>query len=195
MDKILEKFNKVNSGVVRTPLDNSFHLSKNRGKSISQVEYSRVIGSLMYLMSCTRPDIAYTVSTLSRYMSNPSADHWKAIIRILRYLRYTHNYGLHYTRYLTILEEYNDASWISDIKNSMFTNGYVFTLAGVVVSWKFFKQIVIARFIMESEFIVLDKCGEEAEWLCHFLKDIPKWQKLVPLICIHCDSQFAIGKT
>ena len=67
MDKILEKFNKDDSGVARTPLDNSLHLSKNRGKGISQVEYSRIIGSLMYLMSYTRPNTAYMVSRLSRY--------------------------------------------------------------------------------------------------------------------------------
>ena len=67
VDKILEKFNKDDSGVARTPLDNSLHLSKNRREGISQVEYSRVIGSLMYLMSCTRPDITYMVSRLSRY--------------------------------------------------------------------------------------------------------------------------------
>ena len=105
-----EKFNKDDSGVARTPLDNSLHLSKNRGEGISQVEYSRVIGSLMYLMSCTRPDIAYTVSRLSRYMSNLNADHWKAIVKVLKYLRYTCNYGLHYTRYLVVLEGYNDAN-------------------------------------------------------------------------------------
>ena len=96
VDKIFEKFNKDDSGVARMSLDNSLHLSKNRGEGISQVEYSRVIGSLMYLMSCTRPDIAYTVSTLSRYMSNPSAGHLKAIVRVLSYLQYTHNYGLHW---------------------------------------------------------------------------------------------------
>ena len=45
---------------------------------------------------------------------------------------------------------------------------------------------------MKSEFIALDKCGEKAEWLCHFLEDISKWQKPVP--CIHCDNQFAIGE-
>ena len=194
MDKILEKFNKDDSGVARTPLDNSLHLSKNRGKSTSQVEYSRVIESLMYLMSCTRPDIAYTISRLSRYTSNPSADHWKVIVKILRYLQYTHNYKLHYTRYPTILEGYNDANYISDIKYSNSTNGYVLTLTSAIVSWKSSNHTVITISMMESEFIVLDKCGEEAEWLCHFLKDIPKWQKLVPLICIHCDSQFAIGK-
>ena len=47
---------------------------------------------------------------------------------------------------------------------------------------------------MESEFIALDKCGEEAEWLRHFLEDIPRWPKPVPPICIHCDNQSAIGR-
>ena len=97
VDKILEEFNKDDSVVAKAPLDNSFHLSKNREKSISQVDYFRVIGSLMYLMSFTRPDIAYTVSKLSRYMSNPHIDHWKTIVKVPRYLRYTRNYGLPYT--------------------------------------------------------------------------------------------------
>lgn len=98
VDKILEKFNKDDTGLARTPIDTSQHLSKNKGESVSQVEYSRVIGSLMHLMSCTRPDIAYTVSKLSRYTSNPGNDHWKGIVRVLRYLRYTRDYGIHYTR-------------------------------------------------------------------------------------------------
>ena len=87
-------------------------------------------------MSCTRPDIAFTVSKLSRFTSNPRTDHWKAIVRVLRYLRYTRNYGLHYTRDPAILEGYSDASWISDTQNSKATSGYVFTLGGAAVSWK-----------------------------------------------------------
>ena len=71
----------------------------------------------------------------------------------------------------------------------------MFTLGGVVVSWKSSKQTVIARSIMEFEFIALDKCGEEAKWLCHFLEDIPRWLKLVPPICIYCDNQSVIGRT
>ncbi|XP_071913958.1 secreted RxLR effector protein 161-like [Coffea arabica] len=129
-------------------------------------------------MSCTRPDIAYAVSKLSRFTSNPSADHWKAILRVLKYLLYTRNFGLHYTRYPVVLEGYADANWISDIKDSKSTSGYVFTLAGGAVSWKSSKQTIVARSTMESEFIALDKCGEEAEWLHHFLEDIPKWEKL-----------------
>ena len=73
-------------------------------------------------MSCIRSDIAYTVCKLNRYMSNPSDDHWKAIVKVLRYLRYTHNFGLYYTIYLAILKGYNDANWIFDIKDSKSTS-------------------------------------------------------------------------
>ncbi|RVW41557.1 Retrovirus-related Pol polyprotein from transposon TNT 1-94 [Vitis vinifera] len=194
VDKILGKFDKDNSGVARTPVDVTLHLSKNKGESVSQVEYSRLIGSLMYLMSCTRPDIAYAVGKLSRYTSNPGAKHWQGIIRVLKYLRFTRDYGLHYTRYPAVLEGYSDANCISNVKDSKSHSGYVFTLGGAAVLWKSSKQTIIAKSTMESEFIALDKCGEEAEWLRHFLEDIPRWSKPVPPICIHCDSQSAIGR-
>ena len=70
----------------------------------------------------------------------------------------------------------------------------MFTLGIAIVSWKSSKQTVIARSTMESEFIAPDKCGEEAKWLRHFLENIPRWPKPVPPICIHCDSQSAIGR-
>ena len=110
IEKILEKFDKDESSIARTPVDINLHLSKNTSQSISQLEYSRIIGSLMYVMNCTRPDIAYSVSKLSRYISNPRVNHWKAIIRVLKYLRNTLNYGLHYTRYPVVLEGYSDAN-------------------------------------------------------------------------------------
>ena len=194
VDKILEQFNQSDTGIARTPVDVSLHLSKNGGEGVSQLEYSRIIGSLMYLMSCTRPDIAYSVSRLSRYTSNPGHDHWKAIVRVLHYLRYTRDLGLHYTRYPAVLEGYCDANWISDMKDSKSTSGYVFTLGGAAVAWKSSKQTCIAWSTMESEFIALDKATEEAEWLRQFLEDIPRWSKPVPAISIHCDSQAAIGR-
>ena len=120
--------------------------------------------------------------------------HWQGIMRVLKYLRFTCDYGLHYTRYLVILEGYSDANWISNVKDLKSQSGYVFTLGGATVSWKSSKQIVIARSIMEFEFIALDKCGEEEEWLCHFLEDIPRWLKSVPPIYIHCNSQSTISR-
>ena len=194
VDNILGKYDKDKSGIARTPVDVTLHFSKNKGESVAQVEYSRVIGSLMYLMSCTRPDIAYAVNKLSRYTSNPGAMHLQGIMRVLKYLRFTRDYGLHYTRYPAVLDGYSDANWISNDKDSKSHSDYVFTLGGAAVSWKSSKQTVIARSTMEYEFIALDKCGEESEWLRHFLEDIPRWPKSVPSICIHCDSQSAIGR-
>ncbi|CAM8877191.1 unnamed protein product [Rhodiola kirilowii] len=194
VDKILDKFRKDSIGVYKTPIDMNQHLSKNKGESISQVEYSKVIGSLMYLMNCTRPDIAYCVSRLARYTSNPGYEHWKAIVRVLKYLRFTRDYGLHYTRYPEVIEGYTDASWISDIQDSKATSGYVFTLGGAAVSWKSSKQTLITRSTMEAEFVALDKCGEEAEWLRNFVEDIPGWKNPVPPICVYCDNQSTIGR-
>ena len=126
IEKLFDKFDKDESNIARTPVDINLHLSKNIGQNISQLEYSRIIGSIMYVMNCTRLDIAYSVSKLSRYTSNPGVDHWKTIIRVLRYLRYTQNYGLHYTRYPAVLEGYCDANWISDINDTKSTSGLCF---------------------------------------------------------------------
>ena len=86
IEKILTKFSNYVSSPTKTPYDVNLYLSKNIGQCISQSEYARIIGSLMYITNCTRPDIAYSVNKLSRYTSNPGKDHWKAIARVLGYL-------------------------------------------------------------------------------------------------------------
>ena len=73
--KVLEKFKKYNDSPVRTPIDVNLHLTKNKGQGISRLEYSRIIGRLMYIMNCTTPDIAYAISKLSKYTSYPGEDH------------------------------------------------------------------------------------------------------------------------
>ncbi|KAK4400061.1 Retrovirus-related Pol polyprotein from transposon TNT 1-94 [Sesamum angolense] len=156
---ILKKFKAYESPPAKTPVDLNLHLAKNKDEPECQIEYSRIIGSLMYIMNCTRPDIAYAVNKLSRFTKG-----------------------------------YSDANWISDSKDTKSTSGYVFTIGGGAVSWKSSKQTCIARSTMESEFIALDKVGEEAEWLRNFLEDIPCWTKPVPAIMVHCDSQSAIGR-
>ena len=134
--KVLEKFKKYNDSPVRTPVDVNLHLTKNKGQGISQFEYLRIIGSLIYIMNCARPDISYSVDKLSTYTSSLGEDHWKALVRVLRYLKYTLNYRLHYTRYLAALKGYSDANWISDTKDTKSKNEYVFTLGGAAISWK-----------------------------------------------------------
>ena len=92
--KVLSKFNMNEAKPVRTPLDSYFKLSKKQSSKtaeerdhISKVPYALAIGSLMYAMVCTRPDIAHAVGVVSRFMSRPGKQHWEAIKWILRYLK------------------------------------------------------------------------------------------------------------
>ena len=110
VEKVLRKFEQFDCSPAKTPFDSSVQLRKNQGPSVSALEYSRVIGSLMYLMNCTRPDIAYAVGRLSRYLMNPGKEHWEALIRLMRYLKYTLSYGIHFSRYPAVLEGYCDAN-------------------------------------------------------------------------------------
>ena len=80
---MLDKFKYLGIKESNTPYDVSCKITKNTGRSNSQSDYASVIGSLMYVMHCTRPDIAFVVCKLSRYTSNPGVAHWKAITRIL----------------------------------------------------------------------------------------------------------------
>ncbi|XP_050918785.1 secreted RxLR effector protein 161-like [Lathyrus oleraceus] len=102
---------------------------------------------------------------MSRFTSNPSNEHWKAITRIFGYLLKTKNLGLHYGRFLAILEGYTDVSWISTVEDHKSTTGWIFTLAGGEISWKSKKQTHITLSTMESEFVAHASVGQEAEWL------------------------------
>jgi len=110
----------------------------------------------------------------------------------MRYLKATASYGIHYTRYPKVLEGFSDANWISDAYELEATTGYVFTLAGVAVSWKSCKQTIITRSTMEAELAALDTATVEAEWLRELLMDLPVVEKLVPAISMNCDQTVII---
>ncbi|CAM8960481.1 unnamed protein product [Rhodiola kirilowii] len=194
VEKVLKKFNCLNCSPVSTPMDPSVKLLPNTGEAVSQLEYSQVIGCLMYAMTSTRPDIAYAVGKLSRYTSNPSTHHWEAIRRVLIYLKGTMNYGLVYVGFPSVLEGYIDASWITNLEDHSSTSGWVFLLGGGAISWASNKQTCITSSTMESEFIALAAAGKEAEWLRNLVHEIPLWPKPVASISIHCDSKATLAK-
>ncbi|XP_074300988.1 secreted RxLR effector protein 161-like [Silene latifolia] len=174
---MLKKFNCENSIPATTPMDSSLKLVTNTGEPFSQLKYSQVIGYLMYVMTCTIPDIALAVGKLSRYTKNPSTLHWQAINRVLRYLKATKNYGLTYVGYSSVLEGYSDASWINNVEDHSSTSGWVFLLGGGAISWASKKQTCISSSTMESEFIALAAAEKGAEWLMNLIYEIPLWPK------------------
>jgi len=82
----------------------------------------------MYLMNCTRPDIANVESKLSRYTSNPSDNHWTTLLRVVLYLTNTKEYALRYRKYPPVLEGYSNANWIADSEESKSTSGSVLNI-------------------------------------------------------------------
>ncbi|CAL9233327.1 unnamed protein product [Arabidopsis halleri] len=193
IEKILKKFGYWDEPSAKSPYDSSLHLCQNRGESVNQSEYAKVIGSVMYLMNCTRPDIAYAVSRLSRYTHNPGSNHWSALNRLMRYLKGTIDWNLCYSGTSCVLEAYCDANWSSDNDEVNSTSGFVFTLAGGAIAWKSTKQTCIARSTMESELIALELAGQEAEWLRNLLADFPMMGRPCPSVSMRCDSQAAIA--
>lgn len=187
VDKILEKINDDDFDMAIS-IYTSQHLSKNKIKNVFQVQYSIIIGSLMYLISYARLDRAYTVGELIRFTNNPGGGRQKRTIRILRYLTYTHSCGMYNARHPIVIGIYIDANLIYDIIDSQCTSRFVFILEYATILWKSSKQTVIAKSTIKSDFIALDKCSEEIEWLCNFLQDISRWTKNVLANCIHYDS-------
>lgn len=194
VEKVLRKFNHFDCTPVSTPFDPSTKLMPNDGRAFSQNQYASAIGSLMYCMTCTRPDIAFAVGKLSRYTSNPSREHWKAIFRVFKYLKKTIDYGLCYSGYPNVLEGYTDASWITESDDHASTSGWIFTLGGAAISWGSKKQTCLADSTMASEFIALNSASKEAEWLRNLLLEIPIWPKPMPPVLIHCDSQSTLSR-
>ena len=102
---------------------------------MSNVSYSSTVGSLMYVMVCTRPDIAHVVGVLSRYMNNPGKEHWKEVKWILRYLRGTTTKTFCLGGSNTVLHGYVDSNTEGDINSWRSTTRYVFTVGGTTISW------------------------------------------------------------
>ncbi|GKA97289.1 hypothetical protein Tco_0825183 [Tanacetum coccineum] len=134
IDKIIDKFQHLNIEEANTPYESSYKLLENNGRvcCLNRICHEQY-GSLMYATHCIRPDIAYAICKLSRYTSNPSQDHWKAIGRVFGYLKRTRQLALYYDRFPAVLEGYLDASWITGSSDSKSTTGWIFTLGGGAV--------------------------------------------------------------
>jgi len=98
---------------------------------MSRVPYASAVGSLIYAMVCTRPNLAYAVSTVSRFMSNLRKQHWKAVKWVLRYLRGITRLGLVFQRLETgkprLLQGYININYVGDLDQRRSTTGYVFS--------------------------------------------------------------------
>ncbi|KAL9168477.1 hypothetical protein ABFS82_04G017700 [Erythranthe guttata] len=183
---------------VSVPLAAHFVLSREQSpktepemSEMKNVPYANAIGSVMYLMVSTRPDIAYSVSFLSRYMSNPGLPHWEALKWLLRYLKGSVKLGLLFSKCKTESElcGYVDSNFANCRDSRKSSTSYVFTLNGSCVSWKSQLQSIVALSTTEAEYVATTEAFKEAIWLKGLLIEIGFYRNKV---VVFSDSQSGI---
>lgn len=193
---VLERFGMEDCKPVSTPLMPSTTLSKTdeEGKAVpgDKAWYASVVGSLMYLAVATRPDLAFAVGCLARFMSDPSEHHIVAAKRVLRYLRGTKDLSLTYAASGTNSDQllgYCDADYAQDPDTRRSTTGLCFLMNGGAISWSSKRQSTVSTSTAEAEYTALFSGAQEACFLSQLLAELGLPAKAVT---IHCDNQPAI---
>lgn len=189
--ELLEKFGMECTRTRDTPLSASTKLTKESGNNLTTMPYSALVGSLLYLAHCTRPDITQAVGALARYMAAPSQAHWLAAKSVLRYLAGTSDQGLVYAADGTTIQGYCDADFAGDIDTRRSTTGYVFRVLGGTVSWSSKLQPTVAASTTEAEYMAAAHAVKEALWLRKLMLDLGIGERAA--VIIHCDNQAALA--
>ncbi|KAK3034070.1 hypothetical protein RJ639_034295 [Escallonia herrerae] len=187
---LLVETGKAGAKPCNTPMNPSVHLTKDDGDCLDDPEkYRRLVGKLNYL-TVTRPDIAYAVSTVSQFMSEPTVKHWAALEQILCYLKGAPGLGLLYSNHgHSYIECFSDADWAGSKLDKKSTTGYCVFVGGNLVSWKSKKQSVVSRSSAESEYRAMAQSTCEVMWICHLLEEISLKPPLPAKLW--CDNQAA----
>jgi len=149
-------------------------------------------GKLQYLVTATRPDLAYTLSILAQYSATATRQHWNAMKHVLRYLKQTKNLGLRISGSLMDLKIFSDADWASDL-DRLSWGGYVLVSDGAI-SWKAKKQKNIANSSTTAEYYAANQATNEAIWVINLCDEIGLKIKSPMDIMLDNQGAIALGK-
>ena len=202
IDKVLRRFSMEQSKRGLLPIRHGIHLSKDMSPKtpsevgrMQRIPYASAIGSIMYAMLCTRPDVSYALSSTSRFQSNPGEEHWIAVKNILKYLRRTKDQFLVYGDQRDLkVAGYTDASFQTDSDDLKSQTGYVFTVNGGAVVWRSSKQDTTADSTTEAEYIAASEAAKEAVWIRKFIGELGVVPSIAGPITLYCDSTGAIAQ-
>lgn len=175
-EDILKRFNMMDCNSVITPTETGIKLQIDGDeKEVDPTLYKQIVGSLRYLCN-TRPDIAYCVGLISRFMEKPKTPHFLAAKRILRYVKGTLDLGILYPYSQKNIEGevfgYSDSDWCGDKDDRKSTTGYVFKFGTSPISWCSKKQSVVALSTCEAEYIAAAMAASQALWLEALMEEL-----------------------
>ena len=177
LENVLSKFGMDMCKPRSTPceLKPSAYYSDEDEDIIDEPEYRAIAGSLIYGMTCTRPDLSWVVTRLSQHLSRPTAGDWALLKQVLRYIKGTIDSKLYFRKSKNNLKlvAYSDADWASS-EDRRSTTGYLFCLSdvGPSISWKSRKQPTIALSTCEAEYMALTETTQEAIYLKQVILDL-----------------------
>lgn len=192
-NELLNRFGMAESRGTTTPIEANSRLLKSEDATISSrpdLPYRELVGGLMYLAVCTRPDLAHAASYLSQFNHCFDDTHWTAAKRTLRYLNATKSTGLLFQRTNKSLEGYTDADWANCTFDRRSYTGYAFILSGSPISWESRKQRTVAMSSTEAEYMALSEATKEGIRLRNLLLELGFGE--IAKISIFCDSNGAI---
>nr|GEU47984.1 retrotransposon protein, putative, Ty1-copia subclass [Tanacetum cinerariifolium] len=179
MDKILKRYKMDNSKRGHILMQERLDLNKTQGastpkevKRMQNVPYASRVGSIMYAVRCTRPDVAFAQNITSRFQQNPGECHWTAVKNILKYLRSTKDMFLVYGGKSEVELQVNcycDVGFETNRDDTKSQTGYVFILNGGALDWKSSKQSTAAMSATEAEYIATSKAAIEVVWIRKFI--------------------------
>jgi transposase InsO family protein len=195
IDTLAARFNLTAANPLSIPLDphtNLFNasVSEDEREVMRTKPYARLIGSLMYAAVATRPDIAYAVSTLARFMSDPAMVHWEAAKRVLRYLIGTKSLALTFGLDRSGFVAYSDSDWASQPHRHSIS-GAAYLYDGAAIAWSSRKQSIIALSSTEAEYIAASNAAREIVWFDHLASELDH-QFSLP-VDLRMDNQGAIA--
>ncbi|CAI7778659.1 unnamed protein product [Closterium sp. NIES-53] len=195
--QVLQRFSFQFSSPQPTPLSTSHSLSAP--PSDESVEpsgpYPELVGCLMYLMTCTRPDLAYPLSLLARYVApgRHQKVHWDAAKRVLRYLCSTSGKGLVLGgRCPVVLTGHADASWVDDSAMQRSSQGFTFSLWSGFVSWRSTRSSSVLSSSCEAEIYVGAMAAQELRWLTYLLTDLGEQPRSPPVLYVDNKAMIAL---
>ncbi|CAI5951734.1 unnamed protein product [Closterium sp. NIES-65] len=197
VQQVLQRFGFTYSSPQATPLPTRHSLSAlPSDESVeSSGPYAELVGCLMYLMTCTRPDLAYPLSILARYVApgRHRPEHMAAAKRVLRYLCSTSGMGLVLGgRSPVVLTGHADASWADNQATQRSSQGYTFSLGSGSVSWRSTRSSSVLGSSCEAEIYAGAMAAQELRWLTYLLTDLGEPPRSPPVLYVDNKAMLAL---
>lgn len=193
--KVLERFGMIECKSRSTPCEQKLD-HHSEADPVDAKMYREVVGSLIYIMTCTRPDLSWIVSKLSQHLSEPNEKHWLTAKHVMRYLKGTMDYKLCYRKCETNLKltAYSDSDWAADLSDRRSTTGFCVSLtdSGPPISWKSKKQVTVALSTCEAEYMALAATTQESLYLIQLMSGMENECQLTP-VTTFVENQGAIA--